>query len=125
MGKAEVLLERSSAQAMERVHLRSWAQEEDRSQLRSSAHSLRSSAPMREDQVSRNPILESLILLGFFLVLGTLGLNPTIFRISRVSLDFINRLVNTEKHTCDFGEEFTALIEVIFPVYSFPFYFIL
>jgi hypothetical protein len=50
---------------------------------------------VREDQVSRNPILESFILLGFLLVLISLGLNPTIFRASRVSLDSINRLVNT------------------------------
>ena len=77
---------------------------------------------MREDQVSRNLILESLILLGFLLVLVAQGLNPTIFR---VSLDFINRLVNTEKHTGDFEEEFTALKEAIFWVYSFSFYFIL
>jgi hypothetical protein len=33
--------------------------------VRSSAHSLRSSAPVREAQVNRNPILESFILLGF------------------------------------------------------------
>jgi hypothetical protein len=44
-----------------------------------------------------------------------------IFRVSRVSLDSINRLVNTEKHTLHFGEEFTALKEAIFQVYSFPF----
>jgi hypothetical protein len=48
-----------------------------------------------------------------------------IFRASRVFLNSINRLVNTKKHTCDFGEEFTAFKEVIFHVYSFPFYFIL
>jgi hypothetical protein len=45
--------------------------------------------------------------------------------IFRVSLDSINRLVNAEKHTRDFGEEFTALKEAIVRVYSFPFYFIL
>jgi hypothetical protein len=48
-----------------------------------------------------------------------------IFRVSRVSLDTINRLINTEKHARYFGEEFTALKEAIFRVYSFPFYFIL
>jgi hypothetical protein len=48
-----------------------------------------------------------------------------IFRVSRVSLDSINRLVNIEKHTCDFREEFMALKEAIFRVYSSPFYFIL
>jgi hypothetical protein len=63
------------------------------------------------------------LILGFL----QLGLNPSSFRVSRVSLDSINRLVNTEKYTCDFGEEFTALKEAIFWVYSFPFcfYFIL
>ena len=53
-----------------------------------------------------------------------MDLNPTIFGVSRILLDSINRLVNTEKHTRDFGEEFTALKEAIFWVYSFPFYFI-
>jgi hypothetical protein len=48
-----------------------------------------------------------------------------IFRVSRVSLDSINRLVNREKHKSDFGEEFTALKEAIFLVYSFLLYFIL
>ena len=70
---------------------------EDLSQLQLSAHSLRSSAPVHEDQVSHSPILESFILLGFLLVLVALGLNPMIFRVSRVSLDSINRLVNKEK----------------------------
>jgi hypothetical protein len=51
--------------------------------------------------------------------------SPMIFRISRVSLDSTNRLVNTEKGTHDFREELTALKEAIFLVYSFPFYFIL
>jgi hypothetical protein len=46
-----------------------------------------------------------------------------IFRVSRVSLDSLNRLINIEKHTRDFGKEFTALKEAIFRVYSFPFLF--
>ena len=33
------------------------------------------------------------------LILVAQGLNPTIFRVSRFSLDSINRPVNTEKHT--------------------------
>jgi hypothetical protein len=45
------------------------------------------------------------LFLGFL----QLGLNPMIFRVSRVFLDFINRLVNTKKDTDDFGEEFTTL----------------
>ena len=93
--------------------------------MQSSADGMRSTAPMREDQVSRSPILESFILLGFLIVLVALGLNPTIFRVSRVFLDSINWLVNTEKHRRDFGEEFTTLKEAIFRDYSFPFYFIL
>jgi hypothetical protein len=44
---------------------------------------------------------------------------------SRVSLNFLNRLVNREFNTRDFGEELTALQGSIFRVYSFPFYFIL
>ena len=37
-----------------------------------------------------------------------------IFRVSRIPLDSINRPVNTENHTRDFGEELTALKEAIF-----------
>jgi hypothetical protein len=48
-----------------------------------------------------------------------------IFRVSKVSLDSINRLVNTKKHTQDFGEELTVLQGSVFRVYSFPFSFIL
>jgi hypothetical protein len=40
------------------------------------------------------------------------------------SLNSINRLVNTELDTHDFGEELTTLQGSIFQVYSFPFYFI-
>jgi hypothetical protein len=39
----------------------------------------------------------------------------------RVSLNSINRLVTIEKDTRDFGEKFTALMEAIFQIYSFPF----
>jgi hypothetical protein len=53
------------------------------------------------------------------------GRNLMIFRISRILLDSINRHVNIEKQTRDFGEEFMALKEAIFQVYSFPFCFIL
>jgi hypothetical protein len=67
-------------------HTCTCVQEEDRSHLRSSA-------PVREDQVSRNSILESFT----FRVFVQQGRNPTIFRVSRVSLDSINRLVNTKK----------------------------
>ena len=74
--------------------------------MRSSAHSLQLSAPVHEDQVK---------------VFVQLGLNPTIFCVSRVSLDSINRLVNIEKHTRDFGEEFTTLKEAIFWVLFFFF----
>ena len=63
------------------------------------------------------PILE--IGLGFVLrflrFLGT----------SRVPLNSINRPVNRELDTCDFGEELTDLQGSVFWVYSFPFYFIL
>jgi hypothetical protein len=62
----------------------------------------------------------TLLLRVLFLGFLQLGINTTIFRVSRVSLDSINRLVNTKKHTRDFGEEFTTLKEAIFWVYSFP-----
>jgi hypothetical protein len=48
-----------------------------------------------------------------------------ICRVSRVSSDSINRLVNIVKHTLDFGKKFMALKEAIFRVYSLPFLFIL
>jgi hypothetical protein len=44
---------------------------------------------------------------------------------SRVPLNSINRLVNTELHTEDFGEELTTLQESVLRVYSFPSYFII
>jgi hypothetical protein len=66
--------------------------------------------------VNRSPILE----IFNFRVFAT-RLNPTIFRVSRVSLDSINRLVNIEKHALNFVEEFMALKEAIFWVYTFPF----
>ena len=37
-----------------------------------------------------------------------------IFRVSRILLESINRPVNIEKHTQDFGEELTTLKEAIF-----------
>jgi hypothetical protein len=46
---------------------------------------------VREAQVSRSPILES-----FNFRVFTTRLNPTIFRVSRASLNSINRLVNIE-----------------------------
>jgi hypothetical protein len=66
---------------------------------------------VREVQLSRSLILEGVILL----------LNPTIFKVSRVSLDSINRLVNTKKHTHDFGGELIALQESAFSVLFFSF----
>jgi hypothetical protein len=41
--------------------------------------------------------------------------------IFRVSLDSINRFVNIEKHTHDFGEELKAFQGSVFQAYSFPF----
>ena len=100
----------------------SHAQEKDRSQC-NRAHT----ACDRAHLFVKSKSTIALFLRVLFLGLLQLGLNPRIFRVSMVSLDSINRLVNTEKDTCDFGEEFTALKEAIFRVYSFPFcfYFIL
>jgi hypothetical protein len=70
---------------------------------------------VREAQVNRSPILESFN----FRVFAT-RLNPTIFKVSRVSLNSINRPVNIEKHTHDFGEELMTFKEAIFRVYFFP-----
>ena len=64
------------------------------------------------------------LVLGFGESLLHKDSNPTIFRVSRILLESINRPVNIEKHTRYFGEELTAFKEAIFRVYSFPlFYF--
>jgi hypothetical protein len=64
------------------------------------------------------------LILGFWLILVAQGFNLTLFRLSRILLDSINRPVNIEKHTRYFGEKFTTFKEAIFRVYSFPlFYF--
>ena len=69
------------------------------------------------NNVASSPILE--IGLGFVLqFIRFLGA-------SRVPLNSINKLVNTELHTLDFGEELIALQGSVFWVYYFPFYFIL
>jgi hypothetical protein len=44
-----------------------------------------------------------------------------IFRVSRVSLDFINRLVNTEKDKHDLEKNLRFSKKRFFRVYSFPF----
>ena len=70
----------SSAQDKERAYLCSCAQEEDRSQCVRT-----NSTTALFWRVGPSGILQ-------------LGLNPTIFRVSRVSLDSINRLLNTKTH---------------------------
>jgi hypothetical protein len=69
------------------------------------------------NSVVAGPILE--IGLGF--VLQFLGFSSA----SRIPLNSINRLVNTELHILAFGEELTPLQGSVFWVYSFPFYFIM
>jgi hypothetical protein len=65
------------------------------------------------------------LILGFCNSLLHKDSNPTIFRVSRILLESINRPVNTEETHAIFGEEFTAFKEAIFRVYSFPsFYFL-
>jgi hypothetical protein len=44
---------------------------------------------------------------------------------SRIPLNSINRLVNTEKHTHTLGEELMALQGSVFQVYPFPFILLL
>jgi hypothetical protein len=64
------------------------------------------------------------LILGFWPILVAQGFNLTRFRVSRILLDSINRLVNIDLRIHYFGEEFTAFKETIFWVYSFPqFYF--
>ena len=80
---------------------------------------------MREAQTSRSPILEVLVL-GSCKSLLHKDSNPTIFRVSKILLESINRHVNIEEHTHYFGEELMVFKEAIFRVYSFSlFYFIL
>ena len=64
------------------------------------------------------------LILGFCKSLLHKNSNPTIFKVSRILLESINRHVNTEEHTSYFGEELTVFNEAIFQVYSFLlFYF--
>ena len=64
------------------------------------------------------------LVLGFGESLLHKDSNPTIFRVSRILLESINRPVNTEERTRYFGEELMAFKEAIFRVCSFPlFYF--
>jgi hypothetical protein len=64
------------------------------------------------------------LILGFCNSLLHKDSNPTIFRVSRILLESINRPVNIEERTRYFGEEFTGFKEATFRVYSFPlFYF--
>ena len=63
------------------------------------------------NSVAAGPNLE----IGFGLVLQFLGFVGA----SRVPLNSINRLVNVELHTSDFGEELTPLQGSVFQVYSF------
>jgi hypothetical protein len=60
------------------------------------------------------------LILGFWPILVAQGFDLTCFRVSRILLDSINKLVNIELNTRYFGEEFTAFKETIFWVYSFP-----
>ena len=55
------------------------------------------------------------LVLGFGESLLHKDSNPTSFKVSKILLESINRPVNTEKHTWDFGEELMALKEAIFP----------
>ena len=59
---------------------------------------MQSSAPVREAQISRSLILE---VFGFRVGESLLhkDSNPTIFRVSRILLESINRPVNTKTHT--------------------------
>ena len=110
--------QRSSTQDEDRMHPRSRAKEGDRSQSNGDrAHLCVETKPAAA-------LFWKFLVLGFYKSLLHKDSNPTIFRVSRILLESINRPVNTEEHTRYFGEELTAFKEAIFWVYSFPlFYF--
>jgi hypothetical protein len=114
--------QRSSAQEEDRTHLRPRAKERDRSQCdRSQPECDRAHLCVKPKSAAA--LFWKFLILGFCNSLSHKDSNPTIFRVSRILLESINKPVNIEE-TRYFGEEFTAFKEAIFRVYSFPlFYF--
>jgi hypothetical protein len=78
--------------------------------VRSIASRVRTIAPMREAQ-SAAALFWKFLILGFCNSLLHKDSNPTIFRVSRILLESINRPVNTEETHAILGEEFTAFKE--------------
>jgi hypothetical protein len=60
------------------------------------------------------------LILGFCNSLLHKDSNPTIFRVSRILLESINRLVNTKEREAIFGRRIDDFQGAIFRVYSFP-----
>jgi hypothetical protein len=60
------------------------------------------------------------LILGFCNSLLHKDSNPTIFRVSRILLESINRLVNTKERETIFGRRIDDFQGAIFRVYSFP-----
>jgi hypothetical protein len=60
------------------------------------------------------------LILGFCNSLLHKNSNPTIFRVSRILLESINRLVNTKERETIFGRRIDDFQGAIFRVYSFP-----
>ena len=105
------------------MHLRSRAKEGDRSQGdRSQPDGDRAHLCMKPKPAAA--LFWKFLILGFCKSLLQKESNPTIFRVSRILLESINRSVNTEEQGRYFGEELMVFKEAIFRVYSFPlFYF--
>ena len=117
------VIERSSAQDEDQRHLRSHAKEGDRSQ----GDRLQPDGDWAHLCVKPKPaaaLFWKFLVLGFGESLLHKDSNPTIFRVSRILLESINRPVNIEKYERYFGEELTAFKEAIFRVYSFPLFMI-
>ena len=90
--------QRSGAQDKDRMHLRSRAQEGDRLQCdRSQPDSDR--AHLWSISNLAATVFWKFLVLGFGESLLHKDSNPTIFMVSRILLESINRPVNTEKHT--------------------------
>jgi hypothetical protein len=88
--------QRSSAQEeVERAYV--CAQKRRSITVRSIAARVRTIAPTREAQISRSPILVVFNFRVFCKSLLHKDSNPTIFRVSRILLESINRPVNTEE----------------------------
>jgi hypothetical protein len=112
--------QRSSAQEEDRTHLRPRAKERDRSQCdRSQPECERSHLCVKPKSAAA--LFWKFLILGFCNSLLHKDSNPTIFRVSRILLESINRPVNTEERHAIFGRRIYGFQGSNFPGLFFSF----